>query len=78
MTATPSGRVGELVAQIERYLAAHPSACDTAQGVRQSWLSGTDAPVQEVSAALEHLIQLGKVERLSKSGGTVFRANRAG
>jgi hypothetical protein len=78
MEANPSGRVGELVTQIARYLAAHPSACDTAQGVRRWWLAETEASVHDVSAALEHLIQVGKVERLSQPSGTVFRASHAG
>jgi len=75
---SPSGRVSNLAAQITSYLAAHPSACDTAQGVRQWLLAGTDATLSEISVALEQLVQLGRVERLSQPSGIVFRATHAG
>ena len=78
MSATPSARVSILAAQITSYLAAHPSACDTAQGVHQWWLTGTAATLPEVSVALEQLVQLGRVERLSQPSGAVFRVKHAG
>jgi len=77
MSAPPSGRISDLAAQIASYLAAHPSACDTAEGVRRWLLAGTDATLTEISAALEQLVQLGRVERLSQPAGTVFRAGHA-
>ena len=75
MNPQPADRVA---ARITSYLAAHPQASDTAAGVHQWWLAGTDATIQEVSAALEHLIAIGRVECARQPGGVVFRAKRAG
>jgi len=58
-----SDSVGELAAQITSYLAAHPNACDTVEGIRLWWLTRTDATNDQVSAALDYLVSLGRVER---------------
>jgi hypothetical protein len=78
MSAKTPGRIDELVAQIGRYLAANPSACDTAEGIRQWWLAGTASTPQEVSAALDHLVRAGSVERCLQQSSTVYRARHAG
>ena len=75
MNALSPDRVEKLVAEITRYLAANPKASDTVVGIQQSWLAGVDATPLEVSAALEHLVRLGRVERVSQSSVTVFRAH---
>ena len=74
MSTAPSVRVSEVVARITSYLAAHPSACDTAQGVLQWWLKGVDASPGELTAALDQLVKLGRLERLQQSSRTVYRA----
>ena len=61
-----SERLGELAAQITSYLAAHPNARDTVEGVHRWWLTGTDATSDEVSAALNYLVSLGRVERVDQ------------
>jgi hypothetical protein len=65
----------ELVAQITTYLAGHPHACDTAAGVHQWWLAGTTATIPEVSAALDRLVAIGRMERVQQPSGVVFRAS---
>lgn len=65
------------VAAIERYIAAHPTAADNAQGVAQWWLPaiGVDLPVEVVHRALEVLSQRGALERnVLPDGGTVYRS----
>lgn len=76
MGGTTASRIGALVDQVTRYLAAHPSACDTAEGIRQRWLAGTAATPQEVSAALDHLVRTGSVERLLLQSSNVYRAKQ--
>ena len=76
MSAEAARRIDELVGRISRYLAAHPSACDTAEGIHQWWLAGTSTP-QDVSAALDHLVRAGSVERLVQHSSTVYRAKHA-
>jgi hypothetical protein len=78
MSTWAPGSLSEVAAQIARYLAAHPSACDTAEGVYRWWLKGTAASQSEVSDALEQLVQLGRVERLPQPVGTRYRARHAG
>lgn len=63
----------DLVAYILRYLKAYPNACDSADGVRAWWLRDSGATPAEVSAALDLLVSSGKVERVSRPTGDVFR-----
>ncbi|HEY0502488.1 MAG TPA: hypothetical protein VGD42_03245 [Lysobacter sp.] len=67
------------VSAIEAYLAQHPAAADSEQGVAQWWLPavGVDVPVEHVHRALEILWQRGVIERTAlPDGGTVYRAAR--
>lgn len=62
---------------IRHYLAGHPSASDTVEGVRLWWLAGegTQAPARMVAAALERLVEEGAVrERRLAAGTTVYSA----
>ena len=71
--------VSVIAADIERYLAAHPLAADTVDGVRRWWLSEAvrDASVAEVEQALEVLEQRGVVIRRVVFGGSVMFSARA-
>jgi hypothetical protein len=61
--------VSELIVE---YLMAHPSAADTAEGIRSMWLGGLASPV-EVEAALELLVARGRVVgRLLPDGAVLF------
>jgi hypothetical protein len=63
----------DLAARILKYLKAHPNACDSADGIRQWWLEGTGATLDEVSAALDRLVAEGRVERIQRDSREVFR-----
>lgn len=65
---------------ILRYLAAHPDACDSVDGICDWWLvrqQRSDARVA-VAAALDDLVATGEMEASTGSDGlTVYRAMRA-
>ena len=65
---------------ILRYLAAHPDACDSVDGICDWWLvrqQRSDTRVA-VAAALEGLVAAGEMEASTGSDGlTVYRALRA-
>lgn len=69
-----------LIAAIEAYLASHPQAADSAEGVAQWWL-GSPTPavaMQDVERALLALAQRGVVRRAVLADGTsLYRGNRA-
>ena len=71
--------VSAIAADIERYLAAHPLAADTVDGVQRWWLSDAvrDASVAEVEQALQALEQRGVVTRRVVFGGSVMFSARA-
>lgn len=71
--------IERVVSAIELYLALHPAAADSEQGVVQWWLPvvGVDVPVEHVHRALEILWERGGVERtVTPDGGTMYRAAR--
>jgi hypothetical protein len=52
---------------IQRYLADHPDAADTAEGMRVWWFSGVSAAA--IEAALADLVRRGVVRRQEVPGG---------
>ena len=66
-----SDALEQAVAAIERYLAQHPTAADSEQGIAQWWLPamGVDAPLDRVVGALERLRERGRIERTTLPGG---------
>ena len=63
---------------IRHYLAGHPTASDTVEGVRLWWLAplGVDAAYEAVAAALEELARAGAVEKRRLADGTAVYAAR--
>jgi hypothetical protein len=61
-----------VASRIVGYLASHPDACDTAEGVRW-WLDDHEVTVEEVASALDDLVSNGHVERRRGPAGDVFR-----
>ena len=62
---------------IERYVAQHPAAADSAAGIAQWWLPsmGVDASMDEVTEALEMLAESGVLKRTPLLGGqAIYRA----
>lgn len=67
--------------EIERYLAAHPNASDTLQGVRDWWLAalGETLRLDVVQSALDRLVRGGLVEARPIPGGVLYgRAKNGG
>ena len=68
------------VAGIVRHLGTHPEARDTVEGIRRWWLSGQcgETSDADVLAALEQLLQHGRVTRMTLPDGTeLFSGPRA-
>jgi Fe2+ or Zn2+ uptake regulation protein len=65
-----------LAAELLRYLAQHPGAADTAEGILRWWLPQSMAAhgLPEVEAALEQLVQDGALERRRLPDGRVLYA----
>jgi len=62
---------------IEAYLARHPHAADTEQGIAQWWLPdmGVDVPVIDVHRALDVLVRQGRVlPSVLPDGSVIYRA----
>jgi hypothetical protein len=77
MTREADDRVSAIAGEIERYLAAYPEAADNATGIHRWWLplSFADAPLSEVQAALDSLVQAGRIERAPTADGAfVYRS----
>jgi hypothetical protein len=64
----------QIEAKILRYVAQHPAAKDTAEGIAQWWLLGSREPasVAEVKAGLEGLVAQGRLAAEQQADGSVF------
>jgi len=66
--ASPEALQGALLA----YLARHPDACDTADGILEWWLqAGARWSLSQVEHTLEKLVQAGTLRRLPALDGRV-------
>ena len=67
-------RCDEVAGAIVRYLAEHPDAADTDQGIAEWWLPtmGIDVTTDEVQRSLHLLQELGVVEAQPCAGGSVI------
>jgi hypothetical protein len=70
---------GTLLQAIEAYLAAHPMAADSVEGVARWWLqgSGVTGTHQEVEAALETLVRHGRMRRVALADGSTLYCGAA-
>jgi hypothetical protein len=59
-----------VLSTIRRHCAAHPNAADTVDGVHRWWLAGLACPLDDVRAALEHLVATGELDRRTLVDGT--------
>lgn len=76
-SSTPT--VTNVAETILRYVAAHPEACDSLEGICDWWLARQrrDDATREVAAALQYLVACGQIEAATGPGGrTVYRAAR--
>jgi hypothetical protein len=62
------------VAEIERYVRAHPHASDTLHGVRDWWLAGLGQvlPLSVVQTALDRLVAAGRIVARRIPGDVVY------
>jgi hypothetical protein len=65
MSAEADHRVQAIARDIEAYLAVHPDAADSAEGIQRWWLASTltEESLDQVRAALERLAAAGRVTR---------------
>jgi hypothetical protein len=71
--------VEELVAEIRTYLARHPDAADTQEGIVQWWIvhSRFLRGIEAVGRALDHLVADGRMEIIqTPDGRLLYRAAR--
>jgi hypothetical protein len=71
--------VRAMVAEIARYLEAHPGAADTAEGIQRWWLSQqlADEPAATLSDALDALVARGVIASTTlPDGRTLYAAPR--
>lgn len=71
-------RVDAVAGEIRRYLAQHPDAADTVDGVLQWWLPAASASVSReiVEHALDTLVARGEIVRRIHADGTVIYARQ--
>jgi len=75
--AGDDGRVKAIEDEIVRYLLKRPHAADTLRGIRQWWLSRTQADDsdEDIQRALDRLVQRGAVTTIRLADGSVVYAN---
>jgi hypothetical protein len=64
---------------IERYVTEHPRAADTTEGIRSWWVTPEcyGASREDVQAALDYLVELGRMSRVVIAGGAAIYAAAA-
>jgi len=74
MRAVDEGLVESLAVEILDYLASHPLAADSVDGVARWWLGPARASVtvEQVERALELLVARGRMRHLRLTDGTVL------
>ena len=80
MPSIPSETIGQLVAELRRYVLAHPHAADALDGVTRWWLPANLAQTalrDDVEEALAQLFELGLIERRALPDGSILFAARA-
>lgn len=67
-------RIDRVARDVARYLAAHPDATDTVDGIARWWLARQryDDARDLVSAALDRLVERGLVQKHTRNGVTLF------
>ncbi len=72
--------VDRILAEVRRYIAAHPAATDTAGGIMRWWLHADPAAagsLADMERVLERLEADGEVERITAQNGRVAYRNRS-
>ena len=72
-----SSRIDRVAEVIEAYLATHPEAADSVEGIARWWVGrgGVEAGIEDVQGALEQLVEAGSVQaRTLPDGERVYSA----
>lgn len=72
--------VAAVAEEVMRYLAQHPEAADSAEGIQRWWLAPrrVEAPLDRVLCALDVLVRDGAVVRRAlPDGSTVFESGNS-
>lgn len=70
--------IERIARDLEHYVALHPAAADTAEGIARWWLPhGPEPALSHVEAALESLVQRGVLVRRPLPGGTSIYSRAA-
>jgi hypothetical protein len=75
-----SEKLVEATEAIEAYLASHPLAADSAEGVARWWLAahGVVASAEEVEAALATLVRQGRLRQVQLADGNTLYCGAEG
>jgi len=75
----PDERTARIVTAIQHYLASHPRAADSEQGIGDWWLPamGVAATSSELAAAIRHLERRGALTRQVLADGKIIYRARA-
>ncbi len=79
LRSSSANKAARITAELRAYVALHPHAADTLQGVARWWLSvelGLEAAPGEIEVALVELEREGHVERRKLPDGTTLYAAR--
>jgi len=73
----PNDNKSDLERLLEHYLASHPNAADSVEGVRRWWLADPAIPFAAVETALEAQVERGLLDVRILPDGTAVYFNRA-
>jgi hypothetical protein len=65
-------RIRSVAAEISRYLAEHPNATDTVDGIASWWVM-PPVEIEVVATALSYLEKQGIVQRVVTGGRSIYR-----
>lgn len=81
MTQEPNDRMQRAIDAVAAYIARHPQAADSVDGIAQVWLPamGVDVPRAHLQAALDRLVETRVLHSVALvDGGVIYRASASG
>lgn len=75
---SPAQRRAAIQDALVAYMAGHPDACDTPQGIRTWWLKGMDMDEAMIEDVLDAMVDAGTLQGIRLAGDVVvYRARTA-
>jgi DNA-binding IscR family transcriptional regulator len=73
-----SGAEAELALAVMRYLAEHPQAMDSVEGIGEWWVTRerVAVEVESLTKVLQQLVDVGLIEKVDSTKGPLYRLNR--